>query len=132
MVAGRNRTATTALHVSIPVVGTLSVSLLIAAYLVKNKRNIKPRKPVQIASAGKCRNKASFPDEYLLRRRIGTNWNMTGSSMFSLRTEQEDTEDMIISEDLVYELRTLRAATEDFSVENKLGEGGFGTVYKVQ
>lgn len=128
MVAGRNRTATTSL-VSIPVVGTLSVSLLIAVYLVKSKRNSKPCKPVQIASAGKCRNKASFPDEYLLRRRIATNWNMTGSSMFSLRTEQED---MIISEDLVYELRTLRAATEDFSVENKLGEGGFGTVYKVQ
>lgn len=56
MVAGRNRTATTALLVSIPIVITLSVLLLIAVYLFKSKRNRKPRKPVQIASASKCLN----------------------------------------------------------------------------
>lgn len=30
-----------------------------------------------------------------------------------------------------YDLATLRAATRNFSVDNKLGEGGFGIVYKV-
>jgi serine/threonine protein kinase len=32
---------------------------------------------------------------------------------------------------LLYDLSTLRAATDNFSEENKLGEGGFGPVYKV-
>ncbi|TVU01626.1 hypothetical protein EJB05_52899, partial [Eragrostis curvula] len=31
---------------------------------------------------------------------------------------------------LLYDLSTLRAATDNFSEENKLGEGGFGPVYK--
>ncbi|XP_042463286.1 receptor-like serine/threonine-protein kinase SD1-7 isoform X1 [Zingiber officinale] len=31
-----------------------------------------------------------------------------------------------------YDLRTIKAATNDFSDENKLGEGGFGVVYKGQ
>lgn len=35
------------------------------------------------------------------------------------------------SESLLYDLSTLRAATDNFSEENKLGEGGFGPVYKV-
>lgn len=30
-----------------------------------------------------------------------------------------------------YDLSTLQAATENFSDENKLGQGGFGPVYKV-
>ncbi|OEL30082.1 Cysteine-rich receptor-like protein kinase 25 [Dichanthelium oligosanthes] len=34
------------------------------------------------------------------------------------------------SEFLMYDLSTLRAATDNFSEENKLGEGGFGPVYK--
>ncbi|CAO1948025.1 unnamed protein product [Urochloa humidicola] len=34
------------------------------------------------------------------------------------------------SESLLYDLSTLRAATDNFSEENKLGEGGFGPVYK--
>ncbi|XP_058092168.1 cysteine-rich receptor-like protein kinase 44 isoform X5 [Magnolia sinica] len=33
-------------------------------------------------------------------------------------------------ESLLYDLRTIRAATDDFSEDNKLGEGGFGAVYK--
>lgn len=31
----------------------------------------------------------------------------------------------------VFTYAEIRAATHDFSVENKLGEGGFGPVYKV-
>ncbi|KAM0844592.1 hypothetical protein ACQ4PT_056944 [Festuca glaucescens] len=42
----------------------------------------------------------------------------------------EDGEDMRSSESLLYDLSTLRAATDNFSEENKLGEGGFGPVYK--
>jgi hypothetical protein len=40
-------------------------------------------------------------------------------------------EEMRSSEPLMYDLSTLRAATDNFSEENKLGEGGFGPVYKV-
>jgi hypothetical protein len=42
-----------------------------------------------------------------------------------------DDEEMGTSESLLYDLGTLRAATGNFSEENKLGEGGFGPVYKV-
>lgn len=31
----------------------------------------------------------------------------------------------------VYDISTIVAATENFSASNKIGEGGFGTVYKV-
>ncbi|XP_062231735.1 cysteine-rich receptor-like protein kinase 25 isoform X2 [Phragmites australis] len=41
-----------------------------------------------------------------------------------------DEEEMRSSESLLYDLSTLRAATDNFSEENKLGEGGFGPVYK--
>ncbi|KAK3135213.1 hypothetical protein QOZ80_5BG0416150 [Eleusine coracana subsp. coracana] len=39
-------------------------------------------------------------------------------------------EEMRSSESLLYDLSTLRAATDNFSEENKLGEGVFGPVYK--
>lgn len=35
------------------------------------------------------------------------------------------------AESLRYDLARLQAATNNFSDENKIGEGGFGTVYKV-
>lgn len=37
---------------------------------------------------------------------------------------------MMSLESLLYDLNTLRAATDNFSEDNKLGEGGFGPVYK--
>ena len=36
-----------------------------------------------------------------------------------------------MAESLQYNFETIRAATDDFSDENKLGQGGFGAVYKV-
>lgn len=34
-------------------------------------------------------------------------------------------------ESLQFDLGTIRTATDNFSEDNKLGEGGFGAVYKV-
>uniref|UniRef100_A0A1D1YG66 Cysteine-rich receptor-like protein kinase 25 n=1 Tax=Anthurium amnicola TaxID=1678845 RepID=A0A1D1YG66_9ARAE len=39
-------------------------------------------------------------------------------------------EEIISSESLLFDLTTLRAATESFSQSNMLGQGGFGSVYK--
>ncbi|KAH9606679.1 hypothetical protein KSS87_014888 [Heliosperma pusillum] len=39
-------------------------------------------------------------------------------------------EDLTTRESLLYDMATLQTATNDFSSENKLGEGGFGSVYK--
>ncbi|GAU15359.1 hypothetical protein TSUD_04280 [Trifolium subterraneum] len=45
--------------------------------------------------------------------------------------EEEDEEEKIeISEPLQFNFNTIRNATNDFSNSNKLGEGGFGVVYK--
>ena len=43
-------------------------------------------------------------------------------------TEAEDIEMM---DSMMMDVSTLRAATGDFGESNKLGEGGFGAVYKV-
>jgi hypothetical protein len=40
-------------------------------------------------------------------------------------------EDIQSIESLILDLSTLRAATDNFDESNKLGEGGFGVVYKV-
>ncbi|KAF3451649.1 hypothetical protein FNV43_RR07744 [Rhamnella rubrinervis] len=41
-----------------------------------------------------------------------------------------NSEDISWMESLQYEFATIKAATDDFSDENKLGQGGFGSVYK--
>ena len=43
----------------------------------------------------------------------------------------EDNEELGKQEFIQYDFATLSAATSEFSVDNKLGEGGFGLVYKV-
>ncbi|KAI3829350.1 hypothetical protein L1987_03470 [Smallanthus sonchifolius] len=43
---------------------------------------------------------------------------------------ETDESDMITEESLQFELATIEEATNNFSNENKIGEGGFGVVYK--
>lgn len=40
-------------------------------------------------------------------------------------------DDTSSAEALQYDFSTIREATDNFSIDNKLGQGGFGPVYKV-
>ena len=44
----------------------------------------------------------------------------------------EAVDDISTAESLQFDFNTIRIATDDFSDANKLGQGGFGAVYKVQ
>ncbi|BFG27557.1 hypothetical protein CerSpe_138310 [Prunus speciosa] len=44
--------------------------------------------------------------------------------------EDENSEEINLVESLQYDFETIRSATDDFSDANKLGQGGFGAVYK--
>ncbi|KAL7149920.1 hypothetical protein ABFS83_05G073600 [Erythranthe nasuta] len=46
------------------------------------------------------------------------------------RLDDAEDDDMSTAESLQYDLGRIRVATDDFSDANKLGEGGFGIVYK--
>lgn len=43
-----------------------------------------------------------------------------------------DLEEIVGVESLQFDFRTIKDATDNFSMRNKLGQGGFGVVYKVQ
>lgn len=51
--------------------------------------------------------------------------------LFSLPTESTNSDDTCNIESLLLDLSTLKAATDDFAEHKRLGEGGFGVVYKV-
>jgi hypothetical protein len=48
-----------------------------------------------------------------------------------LTCSYEAADEMSSTESLQFDFSTIKVATEDFSIANKLGEGGFGAVYKV-
>ncbi|XP_038975173.1 putative receptor-like protein kinase At4g00960 [Phoenix dactylifera] len=52
------------------------------------------------------------------------------SSTIELSLDWTSPEEIVSVESLLLDISTLRAATDNFSEENKLGEGGFGAVYK--
>lgn len=46
-------------------------------------------------------------------------------------TDETEPEKITSDESILFKVSTLRVATSYFSQENKIGEGGFGEVYKV-
>lgn len=52
-------------------------------------------------------------------------------NVFSLMIDSTNPEDIQTIDSLILDLATLRVATDNFDESNKLGEGGFGAVYKV-
>lgn len=51
---------------------------------------------------------------------------------FCVFASDDNVEDMKSTEFLQYDFATIEVATNYFSDENKLGQGGFGAVYKVK
>ncbi|KAK4733245.1 hypothetical protein R3W88_007506 [Solanum pinnatisectum] len=52
------------------------------------------------------------------------------SREFNVVEEITDEDEISVAESLQYHLSTIRVATTNFSTDNKIGEGGFGVVYK--
>lgn len=48
------------------------------------------------------------------------------------REEESDEDEVAFTESLQYNFNTIRVATNEFADSNKLGQGGFGAVYKVR
>ena len=44
----------------------------------------------------------------------------------------EDADEISSAESLQFDFDTIRVATDEFSEANKLGQGGFGSVYRVR
>ncbi|KAF5182718.1 Cysteine-rich receptor-kinase-like protein, partial [Thalictrum thalictroides] len=60
----------------------------------------------------------------------GPSRNLLNHAWKLWREEGEDVEEISSVESLQFNIGTIRAATENFCDANKLGEGGFGAVYK--
>jgi hypothetical protein len=63
--------------------------------------------------------------------RITLSWAMHKSNSDVLTCSYEAVDEMSTAESLQIEFNMIKVATENFSSANKLGEGGFGVVYKV-
>ncbi|GKV19277.1 hypothetical protein SLEP1_g29563 [Rubroshorea leprosula] len=66
----------------------------------------------------------------LLRKRWKSKQEVTGVDDNEGVDDTEGVDDSISAESLRFDLGTLRVATDNFSSKNKLGQGGFGVVYK--
>nr|GMD11428.1 G-type lectin S-receptor-like serine/threonine-protein kinase RKS1 [Ipomoea batatas] len=77
---------------------------------------------------------------YLVMKKKGDKKGLQRNSMLSLNSSLASYQDSSMAEEmnesgptdvLIFDLNTIISATANFSLENKLGEGGFGRVFKI-
>lgn len=111
----------------VPVVVILVALIVICVCCAKYKK-IKTYDPV--AKSGK-RNYFNA-SEIKINRKNGMQYLIIFAKWSVISLNVVPGEDFTTIESLQYDLATLKSATSNFSDENKLGEGGFGSVYKVR
>ncbi|QCE06788.1 serine/threonine-protein kinase PBS1 [Vigna unguiculata] len=67
---------------------------------------------------------------FLCLRRRKARKNLAGKSCEVKEQDDEDEDEIKIADSLHFSFDTIRVATEDFSDSKKLGQGGFGAVYR--
>ncbi|KAK9209464.1 hypothetical protein WN944_001830 [Citrus x changshan-huyou] len=108
---------TTKIVVIVISTAALLAVVLIAGYLIrKRRRNIAA---ITVNMSLRCRVNTAF-HLYLQQEKTENN----------RETDQENEDQNIDLELPLFELATIANATDNFSINNKLGEGGFGPVYK--
>lgn len=113
-------TTRTAIIIVVPIAVSLLIAACVSYYLRKRLR----KKPEHTIQSNLVFDKLGFPLKFYV--------SMNLIMVFSLIFIASDYEEDISTEDsLLYDFNQLQAATNNFSDRNKLGEGGFGAVYKV-
>lgn len=114
-------TTRTAMIIVVPIAVSLLIAAACVSYYLRKRLRKKPEHTIQ---SNLVFDKFGFP----LMFYVSMNLIMAFSLIFIASDYEED----ISTEDsLLYDFNQLQAATNNFSDRNKLGEGGFGAVYKV-
>ena len=101
------------------IVVVIVVCLIVAVSAILFLRKRKKHKPTEIPQSKLL----------ILLHTKCFNFKVLDSNVCSYSLEDADENSTVDS--LQYPFSTVKAATNDFSDNNKLGQGGFGTVYKV-
>ncbi|KAK3433341.1 hypothetical protein EUGRSUZ_D00844 [Eucalyptus grandis] len=122
-----------ALIITIPAVG---LSLLIAGMLCFHLRSRRFKKKFEdflfatITQIGLAVNKSEVLLTVKPANRITDNVELDNKQLWIFQYVAVPVDEIRNAESMQYDLNTIRAATDDFSGANKLGQGGFGAVYK--
>lgn len=106
-----------------------SIMLFIAGSCLLRRRGKKKRKVVEVENGNYA--KPILLSNYLLARVYFCTFCNSFTSLNNLLFGCVADDEITIIESLQFDFGTIEAGTSKFSTGNKLGEGGFGEVYKV-
>ncbi|KAH9619963.1 hypothetical protein KSS87_015248 [Heliosperma pusillum] len=107
--------------VTLAAVGVIVIIIIVICCVCKNKPEAKPN--VENAMVTNVAMKGDMQQNQ--------NFSHTPPPKMAPSSTMSNKDDFMAAESLQYELTTLQAATNNFSMDNKIGRGGFGIVYKV-